>query len=95
MEQKYYLYMMTNYTNTVLYTGVTNNLKRRVIEHRDSLVEGFTKRYHCKKLVWFEAFDDIRHAIEKEKVVKKWSREFKENLITAMNPDWKDMFDLI
>ena len=95
MEQKYFLYMMTNYTNTVLYTGVTNDLKRRVTEHRETLNEGFTKKYHCKKLVWFEMFDDVRFAIEKEKIVKKWPRAYKENLINAMNPSWKDMYDLI
>jgi len=95
MEQKYYLYMMTNYTNTVLYTGVTNNLKRRVTEHRESLVEGFTKKYHCHKLVWFEIVDDIRFAIEKEKVIKKWPRAYKENLINAMNSKWDDLYDLL
>ena len=95
MERKYFLYMMANYSNTVLYLGVTNNIKRRAVEHRESLLDGFTKKYHCTKLVWFEPFDDIRFAIEKEKVMKKWPRAYKENLINEMNPNWDDLFDSI
>jgi putative endonuclease len=89
---KYYLYILTNYTNKVLYLGVTNNLKRRILEHKNAVNEGFTKKYKCKKLVWFEEFSDIKFAIEKEKKMKKWKRKYKENLINDMNPGWDDLY---
>lgn len=92
---KYYLYLLTNYKNTVLYLGVTNYLKRRVKEHKDGINEGFSKKYKCNKLVWFEEFEDIRFAIEMEKKMKKWKREYKENLINEKNPEWKDLFEFI
>ena len=66
---KYYLYLLTNYKNTVLYLGVTNNLKRRVAEHQNGINEGFSKKYNCTKLVWFEEFEDIRMAIDMEKKI--------------------------
>jgi len=84
---------MTNFNNTVLYIGVTNDLKRRAIEHKTGMNEGFTKKSNCVKLVWFEKFEDIRLAIEQEKRMKKWKREFKENLINNTNPDWNDLYD--
>ena len=90
---KYYLYLLTNYKNTVLYLGVTNDLKRRVREHKEGLNEGFSKKYKCNKLVWIEEFKDIRFAIEQEKRMKKWKREFKENVINEMNLEWNDLFD--
>ena len=91
MEKQYYLYMMTNKYNNVLYVGVTNDIKRRVLEHRQGVVDGFTKKYNCHKLVWFEQYSDIRLAIEKEKTIKNWRREYKNNLINAMNPQWDDL----
>jgi len=93
MEKKYYVYMMANNRNTVLYVGVTNNLVRRVYEHKQGVVPGFTKKYNCHKLVWFQESDDIRVAIETEKRMKKWKRAYKENLINAMNPEWRDLYD--
>lgn len=84
---------MTNINNTVLYIGVTNDIVRRVIEHKTGQNEGFTRKYHCTKLVWFEKFEDIRLAIEQEKRMKKWKREFKLNIINSLNPEWKDLFD--
>ncbi|WP_018249116.1 GIY-YIG nuclease family protein [Orenia marismortui] len=88
-----YAYMMTNKNNTVLYIGVTNNIKRRVYEHKEKLVDGFTKKYNCSKLVWAEEFKTMEEAIQAEKRMKKWKREYKENLIKELNPDWNDLYD--
>jgi putative endonuclease len=85
--------MMTNKYNKVLYIGVTNNLIRRVYEHKNGLIPGFTKKYNCHKLVWFEESGNIESAILKEKRMKKWKREYKENVINEMNPAWRDLYD--
>ncbi len=92
-NKDYYVYIMANKRHTVLYIGVTNNLTRRIHEHKNGLVEGFTKKYNCHKLVWFEQTNDVYEAIKAEKRMKKWKREFKENVISAMNPDWKDLYE--
>jgi putative endonuclease len=84
---------MASNNNKVLYTGVTNNLNRRVYEHKRGLHEGFTKKYNCKKLVWFQKTSDVKSAINEEKRMKKWKREYKENVINDMNPNWDDLFD--
>lgn len=89
--QAYYVYILTNQRNTVLYVGVTNDLKRRAREHKEGLIEGFTKRYHVDKLVYFEEIHDIKDAIRREKILKKWSREKKEMLITLRNSLWNDL----
>jgi putative endonuclease len=91
--KKYYVYIMTNKHNNVLYIGVTNDLIRRVYEHKNGLVAGFSKKYNCYKLVWFQETDDIYSAISVEKRMKKWKREYKENVISEMNPEWKDLYD--
>ncbi len=88
-----YVYMMTNSRNTVLYTGVTDNLVRRVYEHRNKLVEGFTSRYNIDKLVYYEIYDDAITAISREKQLKKSYRKTKEQLINSMNPQWKDLYN--
>ncbi len=88
----YYVYMMANKHNTVLYIGVTNNLLRRVREHKMGVNEGFTKRYNCHKLVWYQELHNINEAIRLEKRMKKWKREYKENVIREMNPEWKDLY---
>ncbi len=75
----------------VLYIGITNNLQRRVYEHKNELIEGFSKKYKCKKLVYFEEYKNINQAIEREKQLKKWRREKKEWLIKKMNPQFKDL----
>jgi putative endonuclease len=95
MEHQYCVYIMTNYGNTVLYTGVTNSLKRRVLEHKEKLVEGFTKRYNVTKLVYYEVTEDVRAAIAREKQIKGGSRQKKINLINSINPEWRDLFDEI
>lgn len=86
---------MTNKRNTVLYTGVSRNLVRRVYEHRNKLVEGFTKKYNVVKLGYYEVFDNPQSAIEREKRIKGGSRQRKIDLIEGMNPDRKDLFDEI
>ncbi len=91
VNKQYYIYIMTNKTNRVLYTGVTNDLKRRVYEHKNKLVEGFTKKYNVGKLVYYEICDDIEGAIAREKQIKGWLRRKKVALIESLNQDWRDL----
>ncbi|UCC40612.1 MAG: GIY-YIG nuclease family protein [Candidatus Aminicenantes bacterium] len=84
---------MTNKKNRVIYTGVTNNLKKRAYEHKSKLIEGFTKRYNVDKLVYYEVFDDIYNAITREKQIKGGSRQRKIDLIVSINPNWKDLYN--
>jgi len=86
-----YVYIMTNKINTVLYTGVTNDLLRRVYEHKDKLIEGFTKKYNVTKLIYYEVFDSIENAILREKQIKAGSRKKKIMLIQSTNPRFKDL----
>lgn len=90
-ERRYFVYIMTNFTNTVLYTGVTNDLIRRVSEHRSSLNRGFTARYHVTKLVYFETYSDPVTAIAREKQIKAGPRKRKIDLVNRMNPTWGDL----
>ena len=90
-NRNYYVYITTNKNNTVLYTGVTNNLERRMHEHKTKANRGFTSKYNVYKLVYFEHFTDINQAIAREKQLKKWRRQWKEALINEMNPDWNDL----
>ena len=83
-----YVYILTNISKTTLYIGVTNNLQRRYMEHLSGTIDGFTKRYYLHSLVYFEQYNDIRDAIRREKQLKSWSREKKNNLIDSMNPEW-------
>lgn len=91
MQKTYYVYIMTNSTNSVYYTGVTNDLQRRVYEHKNKLVEGFSTSYSLNKLIIFEMTDDIEAAIAREKQLKGGSRRKKEALIKGMNPVFKDL----
>jgi len=84
---------MTNRRGGILYAGVTSNLPRRAYERREGLIDGFTKRYGLKRLVYAEQFDDIRLAIQREKAIKHWPRAWKIRLIHAVNPDWNDLYD--
>ena len=93
MEKTYWVYMLASRRNGTLYIGVTNNLARRVYEHRSGAVAGFTKQYAVKMLVWYEAYADIREAIAREKSLKGWERAWKLRLIETDNPDWKDLYD--
>ena len=88
-----YVYILTNKPNGILYIGVTSDLVRRTYEHRQGVVDGFTKRYGLKRLVWFEQYDEIRTAIQREKVMKHWPRAWKARLINASNPDWDDLYN--
>ncbi len=88
-----YVYIMTNKNNTVLYTGVTSDLKKRVWQHKEKLVEGFTKRYNADKLVYYEICPDIVSAIAREKQLKGGSRQKKIDLINSLNPEWRDLYD--
>jgi len=90
VSKQYYVYILTSNSGT-LYTGVTNDLARRVFEHKNQLVEGFTKRYNIKYLVYYEAVDDVEAAIAREKQIKGWLRAKKLQLINSLNPSWKDL----
>ena len=90
---KYYVYMMSNISNTVLYTGVTNDLERRIVEHRTPDEKSFTTRYNCHKLVYFEEFSSIVEAISREKQIKSWNRKRKNLLVERVNPNWIDLME--
>ena len=92
MEKYYYIYIMTNKNNKVLYTGVTSDLKRRVYEHKEKLIEGFTKRYNITKLIYYEIYRDAEKAILREKQIKGGSRAKKEMLVNGFNPEWRDLY---
>lgn len=91
MRNRYFVYIVTNYTRTTLYIGVTNDLERRIWEHKNKECEGFMEKYNCDRLVYFEETNDITTAIQREKNIKKWKREWKENIIKEMNPKWADL----
>jgi putative endonuclease len=91
----FYVYILTNYTNKVLYIGVTNDLVRRIYEHKNKLVKGFTEKYNVNKLVYYEATESIVSAIEREKQLKGGSRQKKIDLIEKLNPQWEDLYKTI
>jgi len=95
MAKQYYVYIMTNKHNTVLYVGVTNDLKRRVHQHKAKRAESFTKKYNVDKLVYYETCKDVKAAIAREKQLKGGSREKKIHLIESCNPEWQDLYDEI
>lgn len=88
---KYYVYILTNWNNAVLYVGVTNNLARRIYEHKNHMVEGFTSKYNVTKLVYYEITDDVKSAIAREKQLKNWNRSKKEYLIETVNRQWEEL----
>jgi len=93
MKQKYcYVYILSNKYNNVLYVGITNDLIRRVYEHKNKLVDGFTEKYNVDKLVYYELFNDPTNAITREKQLKGYSRKKKVELITSFNPEWEDLY---
>jgi putative endonuclease len=91
-EKQYYVYILTNRSRT-LYIGVTSNLRKRIWEHKNKIVEGFTKKYHIDQLVYYEQTEDVMSALEREKQLKKWRREKKIWLIEQKNPSWRDLAD--
>ncbi len=93
MSRSYYVYILASDRNGTLYVGVTNDLVRRVHEHKTGAVEGFTKRYKVHRLVWFGETGDVTAAIAREKTIKKWPRAYKLKTIEDMNPQWRDLYD--
>ena len=91
-EKKGYVYILTNTNNTVLYIGVTSNLAKRVYEHKNKEVRGFTEKYNLHKLIYYEIFKDMMNAIIREKQIKGWLRSKKTLLIEKINPDWNDLY---
>jgi putative endonuclease len=91
--KQYYVYILASKKNGTLYIGVTNNIIRRVYEHKNDEVEGFTKKYEVHKLVYYEQTENIESALNREKQLKKWNREWKINLIQKENPNWKDLYN--
>ncbi|MEO1707834.1 MAG: GIY-YIG nuclease family protein [Pseudomonadota bacterium] len=87
----FYVYMMTNKNNTVIYTGHTDDLAKRVFEHQNHQHKGFTDRYNCEKLVWYEAHENRDDAKERERRIKRWARSWKVTLVQEMNPEWRDL----
>jgi len=94
-DRQYYVNILTTQNNTVLYTGVTNDLIRRTYEHKNNLVKGFTTNYFVHKLVYYETVDDVMSAIEREKQIKGLGRQKKVDLINTLNPDWHDLYNEI
>jgi putative endonuclease len=92
MTKTYYVYIVTNKRNGTFYTGVTNDLVRRIFEHKEGIIVGFTKKYDLKMLVYYETYQDITQAINREKIIKKWKRTIKLDAIEKMNPEWKDLY---
>ena len=92
--KQYYVYILANRRNGTLYTGVTNDLNRRFLEHRDGTIGGFTEKYQVKLLVYFERHNDIERAIRREKSIKRWRRKWKLGLIESMNPHWVDLYEV-
>ena len=91
--KNYYVYLLTNWNNKVIYVGVTNDLNGRIYEHKNKLISGFTKKYNLNKLIYFEETCDINAAINREKEIKKWRREKKDILVNQINPNWQDLSD--
>jgi putative endonuclease len=94
--KQYYVYILASKKNGTLYIGLTNNLLKRIYEHKNNIIEGFTKKYSVHNLVYYEKHNDINRAISREKQMKKWERQWKINLIQKSNPEWKDLYyDLV
>ena len=90
-DRTYYVYLLTNCNNKVIYVGITNDLERRIYEHKEKLVKGFTEKYNVNKLVYYEQTPDINAALNREKEIKKWRREKKNRLVVNTNPLWRDL----
>ncbi|MGE0658893.1 MAG: GIY-YIG nuclease family protein [Reyranellaceae bacterium] len=95
MERQFFVYMLASRPNGTLYVGVTNDLSRRIVEHREGSADGFTKKHGVSRLVWFEQFESIEAAIAQEKRIKRWRRDWKIALIERDNPAWRDLFESV
>jgi putative endonuclease len=93
MPKKYYIYILASQKNGTLYIGVTGDFAKRVYEHKNNLIKGFTKKYSVHNLVYYEEYGEINEAITREKRIKKWNRQWKIKLIEKLNPDWKDLYN--
>ena len=89
--KSYYIYFLTNWNHKVIYVGITNDLNRRICEHKNKLIPGFTKKYNLNKLIYLEETCDVNAAIAREKEIKKWRREKKDKLVNQLNPSWQDL----
>ena len=95
MNKTYYVYILASKRNGTLYIGVTNDLKRRLYEHRNNLIDGFTKRYKVHHLVYYESVNDVYAALQREKQFKRWTRKWKLELIEKTNPEWHDLAEIL
>ena len=95
MEKQFYIYILANKQYGALYTGITSDLLKKVYEHKHGMMEGFTKEHGVKKLVYYEVVKDVISAIEREKRMKKWNRQWKIELIQSLNPDWDDLYNAL
>ena len=89
----YYVYVLSNYSKTTFYTGMTNDIGRRLYEHKNKVYEGFTSKYNCNILLYFESYEDNLEAAHREQQIKRYKKEWKRNLINSINPEWKDLSD--
>lgn len=94
-EKHFYVYIITNIAYGVFYVGVTSDLSRRIVEHKEGTFDGFSKKYNLKMLVYYEVFDDAESAFRREKRLKRWSREWKIEAINQFNPDWRDLYETL
>ena len=95
MDKNYYVYILSSFKNRRLYIGITSDLRKRVWEHKNKIIQGFTSKYNIDRLVYFDMFDDPENAIKREKQLKNWHRQWKLNLIEEQNPDWDDLYENI
>ncbi len=95
MKKSYFVYILTNFEETTFYIGVTSNLQKRIWEHKNKIVEGFTEKYNLDRLVYYEQTEDVETALNREKQLKRWHRRWKINLIKEFNPEMKDLFESI
>jgi putative endonuclease len=94
-RRTYFVYIVTNQPNGTLYTGMTNDLVRRIREHKEKQIKGFTQKYETSRLVHYESFNEVKNAIQREKQIKEWRRDWKKALIEKDNPEWCDLYDLL
>ena len=94
-QKTYFVYILSNWNNKVVYIGVTSDLNKRIYQHKNKLIDGFTKKYNVTKLVYYEATEDVLSAISREKQLKGWVRKKKNSLIKKLNPDWNDLSEAL
>lgn len=93
MKEHFYVYILSSYQNRVLYIGCTSDLQKRIWQHKEKQIEGFTKKYNVTRLVYYEVYDEAESALKRERNMKEWKREWKIKRIEAMNPEWKDLYE--